>query len=74
MSLCCYLFQVIKRIGFEMEKCETSIKTKYCQNPQSMLQYEYDSVFFVCRKPISVENHRSDVLDSICDNEISFNS
>lgn len=25
--------------------------TKYAQNPQSMLQYEYKSVYFVCRKP-----------------------
>lgn len=25
--------------------------TKYAQNTQSMLQYEYKSVYFVCRKP-----------------------
>jgi len=27
------------------------VPTKYAQNPQSMLQYEYKSVYFVCRKP-----------------------
>ncbi|KAK9884076.1 hypothetical protein WA026_005014 [Henosepilachna vigintioctopunctata] len=46
------LCDIIKSVGFEMEKCETGIKTKYCQNPKSMLQYEYDSVFFVCRKSL----------------------
>ncbi|KAF7267277.1 hypothetical protein GWI33_019468 [Rhynchophorus ferrugineus] len=48
------LCDVIKKVGFEMEKCSTGIKTKYCQNPLSMLQYEYDSVFFVCRKPVDI--------------------
>ncbi|KAH1006818.1 hypothetical protein HUJ05_007514 [Dendroctonus ponderosae] len=42
---------VIQKVGFRMEKCETGVKTRYCQNPFSMVQYEYDSVFFVCRKP-----------------------
>ncbi|XP_066247911.1 carnosine N-methyltransferase [Euwallacea similis] len=42
--------EIIQKVGFKMEKCETGVKTKYCQNPSSMLQYEYDSVFFVCRK------------------------
>jgi hypothetical protein len=27
------------------------VKTTYSQNVRSMLKYEYDSVFFVCRKP-----------------------
>jgi len=27
------------------------VPTKYAQNPHSMLQYEYKSVYFVCRKP-----------------------
>lgn len=48
------LCDVIKKVGFEMEKCKTGVKTKYCQNPYSMLQYEYDSVFFVCRKPTNL--------------------
>lgn len=45
------LCEVIKKVGFLIEKSQTGIKTRYCQNPQAMLQYEYDSVFFVCRKP-----------------------
>jgi carnosine N-methyltransferase len=48
--------EVIKNIGFEMEQCKTGLKTKYCQNPKSMLQYEYDSVYFVCRKSFEVSN------------------
>nr|XP_023025636.1 carnosine N-methyltransferase [Leptinotarsa decemlineata] len=62
------LKQVIKSIGFDMEKCETGIKTKYCQNPKSMLQYEYDSVFFVCRKPIRVDrSFEYDSANGYCD-------
>lgn len=45
----------IKSVGFQMLKSQTGVKTKYCQNPNSMLQYEYDSVFFVCRKPSESE-------------------
>lgn len=44
------LCEVIKNIGFTMEKSQTGVKTRYCQNPNSMLQYEYDSIFFVCIK------------------------
>lgn len=44
------LCEVIKSVGFVMEKSEIGLKTRYCQNPKSMLQYEYDSIFFVCRK------------------------
>lgn len=43
---------IIKGLGFEMLKNETGIKTKYSQNPRSMLKSEYESVFFVCKKPI----------------------
>lgn len=50
------LCDIIKRVGFELEKSETGLKTRYCQNPKSMLQYEYDSVFFVCRKPITANS------------------
>lgn len=50
------LCEIIERVGFVMEKCKTGLKTKYCQNPRSMLQYEYDSVFFLCRKPILISD------------------
>ncbi|VVC89681.1 carnosine N-methyltransferase [Leptidea sinapis] len=45
------LVDIIKDVGFEMVKQRTGVKTKYAQNPHSMLQHEYDSVYFVCMKP-----------------------
>ncbi|KAK3599760.1 hypothetical protein CHS0354_037241 [Potamilus streckersoni] len=42
---------IIKQAGFVYEKEETKIKTTYTQNPKSMLNYEYNSLFFVVRKP-----------------------
>ncbi|XP_063238385.1 carnosine N-methyltransferase [Bacillus rossius redtenbacheri] len=45
------LRDVISGIGFEMKKEDTNMRTTYTQNPMSMLQYEYTSVFFVCVKP-----------------------
>ncbi|XP_043462810.1 carnosine N-methyltransferase isoform X1 [Leptopilina heterotoma] len=42
---------VIRGLGFQLEKEETHVKSRYAQNPNSMLQYEYKSVYFVCRKP-----------------------
>ncbi|KAK5648734.1 hypothetical protein RI129_003626 [Pyrocoelia pectoralis] len=50
------LCEVIEKVGFVMEKNQTGLKTRYCQNPMSMLQYEYNSVFFVCRKPERLSN------------------
>ena len=49
------LCEVIKKVGFKIEKSQTGLKTSYCQNPKAMLQYEYESVFFVCRKPVMLE-------------------
>ncbi|KAK3930197.1 Carnosine N-methyltransferase [Frankliniella fusca] len=43
--------EVIEKIGFVIEKEETNVPTTYSLNQESMLQYEYKSVFFVCRKP-----------------------
>ncbi|XP_059062488.1 carnosine N-methyltransferase [Achroia grisella] len=45
------LLEIIRDIGFDILKEQTGVKTKYAQNPNSMMQHEYDSVFFVCRKP-----------------------
>lgn len=36
-------------VFFQKEK--TQVKTRYAQNINSMLQCEYNSVYFVCRKP-----------------------
>lgn len=65
------LVLIIKGLGFEIVKNETGIKTKYSQNLRSMLRSEYESVFFVCKKPIDIdaaeafvqngETHRDDV-------------
>lgn len=62
--------EAISRMGFVMEECKTGVKTKYCQNPRSMLQYEYDSVFFVCRKPLNDEatfNGNGELANDISD-------
>ncbi|XP_013185581.1 carnosine N-methyltransferase [Amyelois transitella] len=48
------LLDIIRDIGFDILKEKTGVKTKYAQNPNSMMQHEYDSVFFVCRKPYCV--------------------
>ncbi|CAH0716970.1 unnamed protein product, partial [Brenthis ino] len=47
------LLDIIKDVGFEVLKEKTGVKTKYAQNQNSMMQHEYKSVFFVCRKPFS---------------------
>lgn len=46
-----YLYRLNSTPLFEFQKEKTNIKSKYAQNPKSMLQYEYESVYFVCRKP-----------------------
>lgn len=38
-------------IFFLLQKEEVGVKTRYAQNINSMLQYEYSSVYFVCKKP-----------------------
>ncbi|XP_067938499.1 carnosine N-methyltransferase-like [Watersipora subatra] len=42
---------VITSIGFEFLKESRSHPATYTQNPESMLKYQYDCVFFVVRKP-----------------------
>lgn len=44
-------------ISLPFQKNETGIKTKYAQNPRSMQQSEYQSVFFVCKKPQIIDEH-----------------
>lgn len=41
---------VIESSGFEFVNEETDRKASYCQNPRSMLQYQYKCVFFTCVK------------------------
>lgn len=47
------LMNIIDAVGFEVLKSETGVRTKYAQNPRSMLKSEYESLFWVCRKPRS---------------------
>ncbi|XP_067636381.1 carnosine N-methyltransferase isoform X2 [Eurosta solidaginis] len=42
---------IIRMVGFEVLRSQTGIRTKYAQNPQSMLKSEYESLFWICRKP-----------------------
>lgn len=44
------LREIIENIGFTFVKEETKVKSKYSQNPSSMSQLTYDSVFFVVQK------------------------
>lgn len=50
------LMTIIDAVGFETIKSETGVRTKYAQNPRSMLKSEYESLFWVCRKPSSSPN------------------
>ncbi|CAD7087266.1 unnamed protein product [Hermetia illucens] len=50
------LVAIIKAVGFELLKCETGVRTQYAQNPRSMQQSEYLSIFCVCRKPLVINN------------------
>ncbi|XP_037934403.1 carnosine N-methyltransferase-like isoform X2 [Teleopsis dalmanni] len=50
------LISIIDNIGFEIIRNDTGIRTKYAQNPKSMLKSEYESVFWICRKPYNTTN------------------
>ncbi|KAK7792666.1 hypothetical protein R5R35_012025 [Gryllus longicercus] len=52
---------VIQKIGFTIEKEEKNVRTSYAQNPRSMLRYEYNSVFLVCRKPLTASLQKNEV-------------
>lgn len=45
------LIVIIRSIGFIILKNKTDVLTKYAQNPTSMHQSEYKSIYFVCQKP-----------------------
>lgn len=45
------LIIIMESIGFDILSSRSGIRTKYAQNPQSMKQSEYQSLFWVCRKP-----------------------
>lgn len=45
------LIVIIRSVGFIILKNKTDVLTKYAQNPTSMHQSEYKSIYFVCQKP-----------------------
>lgn len=57
------LMPIIEEVGFEVLSSETGIRTKYAQNPQSMLKSEYESLFWICRKPIDDKKNNDDHED-----------
>lgn len=42
---------IMQNVGFDIISSRTGIRTQYAQNPASMKQSEYQSLFWVCRKP-----------------------
>ncbi|XP_055711562.1 carnosine N-methyltransferase isoform X2 [Phlebotomus papatasi] len=59
------LQSVIETVGFKFLRNETGVRTKYSQNPRSMQQSEYLSVFFVCQKPKEATTSDDGELDGI---------
>ncbi|XP_053674437.1 carnosine N-methyltransferase [Anopheles nili] len=45
------LLEIIRSLGFIILKNETDIVTTYSQNPNSMHQSHYNSIYLVCQKP-----------------------
>uniref|UniRef100_A0A182WWY3 carnosine N-methyltransferase n=1 Tax=Anopheles quadriannulatus TaxID=34691 RepID=A0A182WWY3_ANOQN len=45
------LLEIIRSLGFIILKNETNIVTTYSQNPTSMHQSHYNSIYLVCQKP-----------------------
>ncbi|XP_030378576.1 carnosine N-methyltransferase isoform X2 [Scaptodrosophila lebanonensis] len=50
---------IMESIGFDILKARTGLRTKYAQNPKSMKQSEYESLFWLCRKPTKFENEQA---------------
>ncbi|WAQ94499.1 CARME-like protein [Mya arenaria] len=46
---------VIEKMGFVFEMEKKNIASTYTENPASMLTHTYNSVMFVCRKPVMKE-------------------
>ncbi|XP_050074926.1 carnosine N-methyltransferase [Anopheles maculipalpis] len=45
------LLDIIRSLGFIILKNETNVVTTYSQNPNSMHQSHYNSIYLVCQKP-----------------------
>jgi len=42
---------IMRNVGFNILKTQTGVRTKYAMNPRSMLKTEYESLFWICKKP-----------------------
>lgn len=54
------LMEIIKAVGFEVLTNKTDVLTKYTQNPRSMYQSTYASIFLICRK-----KNTQDAVDNV---------
>ena len=43
--------QVITKVGFEIKNERNIEDATYTQNPKSLLQYKYQTIFFTAKKP-----------------------
>lgn len=58
-----------------LQELKNRVETKYAQNPNSMLQHRYQSVFFVCRKPsVCAENYESATSNDSSDSKGNENN
>lgn len=57
-----------------LQKCTTGVRTQYAQNPKSMHKSEYESVFFVCRKPGATENTHTEKVPEQSHNGFNHNN
>lgn len=57
------LMEIIKAVGFEVLTNKTDVLTKYTQNPRSMYQSTYASIFLICRK-----KNTEDAVDNVSSN------
>uniref|UniRef100_A0A1I8N7Y3 carnosine N-methyltransferase n=1 Tax=Musca domestica TaxID=7370 RepID=A0A1I8N7Y3_MUSDO len=58
------IMHVIDSVGFEVLTSKTGVRTKYAQNPNSMLKSEYESLFWICRKPLNSTGDGGDDMEA----------
>ncbi|XP_049783691.1 carnosine N-methyltransferase [Schistocerca cancellata] len=48
------VLSIIKKFGFDVQTVRYNVESTYAHNTESLLQYKYKSIFFVCTKPVPV--------------------
>ncbi|XP_054752163.2 carnosine N-methyltransferase-like [Lytechinus pictus] len=56
------LQRVILDMGFKILKENPCVRSTYIQDPESMMRYSYECVFFVCQKPASPHERAQEQL------------